>query len=115
VVGGKDKWNALRNSDVLLLPSLSGEGMPIAMIEAMAAGCSVIVTDVASVKSVITDNVTGILLPESSPKHLAEKIGDIIEGRIDLKTIGQNAKSYVDANLSLSSYIKRLEHLYSTL
>jgi glycosyltransferase involved in cell wall biosynthesis len=115
VVGGKDKWNALQNSDVLLLPSLSGEGMPIAMIEAMAVGCGVIVTDIASVKSVITDNVNGILLPESSPEQLAGKIKDLIDGRIDLKVISDNAKAYVDANLSLSGYINRLEQLYSTL
>lgn len=115
VVGGKDKWNALYISDVLLLPSLSGEGMPISMIEAMAVGCVVIVTDIASIKSVITDNLNGILLAESCPKLLAAKIRDIIEGRTDLQAIGQNAKNYVEANLSLSSYINRLEQLYSTL
>jgi glycosyltransferase involved in cell wall biosynthesis len=115
VVGGQDKWNALKCSDVLLLPSLDGEGMPIVMIEAMAVGCVVIVTDIASVKSVITDNVNGILLPESDPKQLAQRIQDIIEGSLDLNTIGQNAKEYVNSNLSLSGYITRLEQLYATL
>ena len=115
VTGGLEKWKALSGSDVLLLPSLSGEGMPIAMIEAMAAGCVVIITDVASVKTVISNNVNGILLSESSPQLLAQKILDVIDGKIDVEFIGNNAKKYVEANLSLSGYIKRLETLYSTL
>lgn len=115
VAGGIEKWKALSASDVLLLPSLSGEGMPIAMIEAMAAGCVVIVTDVASVKTVINDNINGVLLSESSPQLLAQKIRDVIDGKIDVETIGNNAKKYVEANLSLSGYIKKLETLYATL
>jgi len=50
VSGRKNKWNALKNLDVVLLPSPCGEDMPIAMIEAMAVGCLVIVTDIAYVK-----------------------------------------------------------------
>ena len=115
VVGGKDKWNALKGSDVLLLPSLYGEGMPIVMIEAMAVGCVVIVTDIASVKSVITNNVNGILLTESDPKQLAERMKDIIDGRVDVKAIGQNAKAYVNDHLTLAGYITKLEQLYATL
>jgi len=115
VAAGMEKWKALSGSDVLLLPSLSGEGMPIAMIEAMAAGCVVIVTDVASVKTVISDNVNGILLSESSPQLLAQKIRDVIDGKINVNAIGNNAEKYVEANLSLSGYINKLETLYSTL
>jgi hypothetical protein len=40
---------------------------------------------------------------------------DVIEGRCGLKAIGQNAKQYVEAHLSLSSYINRLEDLYAAL
>jgi len=115
VVGGKDKWNALKRADVLLLPSLYGEGMPIAMIEAMAVGCLVIVTDVASVKSVITNNVNGIMLTESDPKQLAERMKDVLEGRVNIKAIGENAQKYVNDHLTLTGYIKRLENLYATL
>jgi glycosyltransferase involved in cell wall biosynthesis len=115
VVGGTDKWEAFNRADVLLLPSLSGEGMPIAMIEAMASGCVVIVTDIASIKTIITDNVNGILLPVNSPEELASKMKAIIGRKFDLKSIGQNAKDYVEANLSLSNYVNKLENLYATL
>jgi glycosyltransferase involved in cell wall biosynthesis len=115
VVGGNDKWNALCAADVFLLPSLHSEGLPIAMIEAMAAGCAVIVTDVASIKTVIDDNVNGILLSESSAGKLSGKMEDIILNKIDYKSIGENGKAYVNKNLSLPSYIFRLENLYADL
>lgn len=115
VVGGKDKWDAFYAADVFLLPSLHSEGMPIAMIEAMAAGCAVIVTDVASVKAVIENNVNGILLSESSPQLLALKMEEIILGKANIKSIGENAKQYVMKNLSLTEYISKLEHLYTSI
>jgi glycosyltransferase involved in cell wall biosynthesis len=115
ITTGTEKWKILSRSDVFLLPALHSEGMPIAMIEAMAAGCTVIVTDVASIRTVVADNQTGILLSESSPAILAKKIIEIIEKKIDPKAIGRNAKEYVRKNLALSAYVSRLEQLYSTL
>lgn len=115
VVGGDDKWEALSGSDVFLLPALHSEGMPIAMIEAMAAGCVVIVTDVASIKAVVTDNENGILLEEHSAEELARKMEDIILGKTDMKRLGENAKQFVENNLSLPSYINKLETLYTHL
>jgi hypothetical protein len=40
---------------------------------------------------------------------------EIILGKVDLKAIGQKAKEYVEANLSLFSYIEKLEDIYSAL
>lgn len=115
VVGGDDKWEALSVSDAFLLPALHSEGMPIAMIEAMAAGCVVIVTDVASIKAVVTNDVNGILLSEHSPEELAEKMEDIILGRTNMKLLGDNAKEFVQNHLSLPGYINKLENLYTYL
>jgi glycosyltransferase involved in cell wall biosynthesis len=115
VVGGDAKWEALCSSDVFLLPSLHSEGMPIAMIEAMAAGCVVIVTDVASIKAVVCDNENGILLSEHSAEELAKQMEDIILGKTDMKRLGDNAKLFVENNLSLPTYINKLENLYTCL
>ena len=115
MVGGDDKWEALSSSDVFLLPALHSEGMPIAMIEAMAAGCVVIVTDVASIKAVVCDNENGILLSEHSAEELAKQMEDIILGKTDMKRLGDNAKQFVENNLSLPTYINKLENLYTCL
>jgi glycosyltransferase involved in cell wall biosynthesis len=57
--------------DVLTLSSLS-EGTPVALIEAMAAGRPSIATAVGGVPDVVTDGVTGILVPAGSPRRLAD-------------------------------------------
>lgn len=50
------------------------EGMPLALVEAMAAGCACIVSDVIGAREVIVDGETGLLVPESDPQALAYAI-----------------------------------------
>lgn len=114
VIGGEKKWEVLNAADVFLLPSLHSEGMPVAMLEAMATGCVVMVSDVASVKTVINDS-NGILLPVNEPKLLAEKMKEVIDGKFPLSEMGSNARDYVLSNLSFNRYVKRLDHLYASL
>jgi len=115
IVGGDDKWNVLRDADIFLLPSLHGEGMPVAVLEAMSVGCVVIVTDDASITTVVKNNENGIVIPKNDPLELAFKIIKIIEGEIDSSSMGTNARKYISDNLSISNYIQSLEDLYTTL
>ena len=115
IVGGDDKWNALRNADIFLLPSLHGEGLPVAVLEAMSVGCVVIVTDDASITTVVSNNENGIVIPKNDPLELAFKIIKIIDGDINSAFIGSNAQKYISKNLSLTNYIHSLEGVYSTL
>jgi len=66
-VQGQDQENILKESDVLVLPSWV-EGLPNAMIEAMAAGLAVVVSAVGNVPDVITDGVEALLV---SPKDVS--------------------------------------------
>ncbi len=113
VVGGSEKWRVLHDADIFLLPSIHSEGMPIALIEAMASGCVVIATDDASMGSVVRNNINGILIGKNEPQELAAKLKDIINGRIDTPSISDHAKKYVAEHFSMSSYIKQLDHLYA--
>jgi glycosyltransferase involved in cell wall biosynthesis len=68
----------LRNGDfdVSVMASIerSGglmEGVPVALIEAMAAGAVVVATDSGSVRELVDDGVTGLLVPHSDPGALA--------------------------------------------
>jgi glycosyltransferase involved in cell wall biosynthesis len=61
-----------------VLPS-HHEGMPNAVLEAMAAGLPVIATRVGGVPELLTDGVTGLLVPPQSPGELAKAIGRIAE------------------------------------
>ncbi len=54
------------------------EGMPLALVEGMAAGCACIASDVIGVRGVIEDGVTGLLVPEDDAPALAEAIARLL-------------------------------------
>lgn len=62
-----EKAQLLSNADIFVLPS-HGEGCPIALLEAMAAGLPVIVTSVGGIPDIVQDGVNGVVLdtPEST-------------------------------------------------
>jgi glycosyltransferase involved in cell wall biosynthesis len=63
----------LDRSDILVLPSLS-EGIPVAVMEAMASGLPVIATNVTGVPELVEDGVTGLLVPSKNSSALSEAI-----------------------------------------
>lgn len=54
------------------------EGMPLALLEGMAAGCAVVGSAVPGVREVIEDGVNGVLVPESDPEALASALEDLL-------------------------------------
>ena len=71
----------LQRMDLFVLPSLFGEGLPMVVLEAMAAGVPVVGTKVEGVPEAIRDGVDGVLAEPSHPESLASAIASIMEGR----------------------------------
>lgn len=61
-------------SDVFVSPSFDGEGMPLAILEAMSARKPVVAVSVGGVTECVTDNVTGLLVPPRDVDAMAEAI-----------------------------------------
>jgi glycosyltransferase involved in cell wall biosynthesis len=68
----------LADSDVFVLPSL-WEGLPIALLEAMAAGLPVVATDVPGVTEVVTDGETGLVVPGKDVGALAGALSRLLD------------------------------------
>lgn len=115
VVSGAEKWRVLAESDVFLLPSRYGEGLPLAMLEAMAAGCVAVVADVASVRAVIEDGVNGFMVEPYNARQTAEKLGFLLSGKADWQSLRTAARRTVEENFSINDYVKELENLYAEI
>jgi glycosyltransferase involved in cell wall biosynthesis len=70
----------LRKMDLLVLPSLFGEGLPMVVLEAMAAGVPVVATRVPGVPEAIRHGQDGVLVDPDNPDKLAQAIAGVING-----------------------------------
>ena len=113
VVSGKEKWQILASADIFVLPSRYGEGLPMAMLEAMAVGCVVVAADVASVRSVVTNGENGYIVEPKNGKQLAETLTRLLSDRAGWKTVQEAAIATVRDNFGIEGYIDTLEKIYS--
>jgi len=68
----------LAEADILVRPSLT-EGLPLAVLEAMASRVCVIATDIPGNRDLISDGVNGLLVPPRDPQRLAAAIRTMID------------------------------------
>lgn len=71
---GKEKTQILLNSDIFVFPTYHGEGCPVSLLEAMAAGLPVVTTEAGGITDVFTNKENGVLLNNVSPKEIEEAI-----------------------------------------
>lgn len=91
----------LNNSDVFLLPSVTAadgdmEGIPVALMEAMAIGIPVISTFHSGIPELIENRVSGFLVNENDATSIAAVVREIIDNPDVLPDICRNAKEKID-------------------
>lgn len=77
---GSGKGDTLMNSDIFILPSY-GEGLPISLLEAMAAGLPIICTSVGGITDIFENGKNGILLSSVSAESINEAVSKMIENK----------------------------------
>jgi glycosyltransferase involved in cell wall biosynthesis len=97
--------------DVYVLPSIS-EGLPMAIIEAMAAGSAIVATDVGGVGSLVRTDDTGLLVPPRRPEALSEAITRLLLDDTLRRRVGRRARDTVYASYSAATMCRRYERLY---
>jgi glycosyltransferase involved in cell wall biosynthesis len=101
-----------RTSDLFILPSRD-EGMPNAMLEAMASGLPVIGSRVSGIEEVVVDGKTGFLVPPEDPLALKNIIENILYKPERIQIMSKNCREKIEDQYSwevaASSYIKLIE------
>ncbi|TWU47590.1 D-inositol 3-phosphate glycosyltransferase [Rubripirellula tenax] len=87
----KDVPAALAELDAMVLPSLFGEGLPMVVLEAMAAAVPVIATRVEGTPEAVTHGVEGLLAEPQDPESLADAIEELVTGRQDWHRMSESA------------------------
>ncbi len=110
----EDVRDLLALCDVFVLPSLS-EGMPLALLEAMAAGLSCVATKVGGISEVVDHGKTGLLVPPGDSHALAESIMTLLEDRTLARKMGGCARDAVARRFSLTKMVQAYQEIYAEL
>jgi glycosyltransferase involved in cell wall biosynthesis len=102
----------LSSSDLFVLPSLI-EGMPLALLEAMAAGTPVVATRVGGVPSLIADGVTGRLVPPAHSGALGRAMIDTLNAPALSRKLAAAARAQVETQNRAEVWVERLRTLYA--
>jgi glycosyltransferase involved in cell wall biosynthesis len=96
LVGNRgDVSDLLAASDLFVLPSL-WEGLPMALLEAMASSLPAVATRVSGSAEVIVDGKTGVLVPPANPPALVAAIGDLLDHPEHARQMGLAARDRVE-------------------
>lgn len=110
-IRGRDKDRLIRESGIFLFPSYN-EGMPMAVLEAMAYGLAVVTTNVGGIPKLIEDGVTGYICTPGDIDIMSERITKLITNQELRNRIGQQAREFVSENYSFEAHINKIRDAY---
>lgn len=110
-VGEVDEY--YRSAGIFVLPSVEGEGMPNAVLEAMSWGLPVVATDSGGLPTMIDDGTTGYVVPMRDSDALGERVEGLLSDEEKRKAMGAAARTYVCDNHSWEWLMSELEGVYT--
>ena len=99
-VTGKEKINLIKSCGIFIIPSIvtsygDREGLPVSLLEAMAASKTIIATNVGGIKEIIKNNYNGLLIKQKSPEDIVNAINKLFKNKNLAKRLGINARKTV--------------------
>lgn len=91
------------------------EGLPVAVLEGMAAGLPVVATAVGGVPEVIDDGVHGYLVPPADPTALARRILDVLGDEASRQKMGQRGRARIESEFTFAIQAEAYTHLFERL
>jgi glycosyltransferase involved in cell wall biosynthesis len=109
-----DVPNLLPGFDVFVLGSRF-EGLPISLLEAMAAEVACVATRVGGIPEVITDGLDGRTVRAGDPEALATGLLDVLTDRVARRAMAVAGRRRVQEAFSIDRAVRRTEELYGNL
>jgi len=108
------KEAAFLQADVFVLPSYS-EGMPQSLLEAMAYGLPVVVSNVGGIPEVVCDGQEGLMIKPGDIDELCRTLKQLIESVECRQRMGAAARHRMAARHTVESYLGQLQELYDSV
>jgi glycosyltransferase involved in cell wall biosynthesis len=110
----QDTHDLLVACDLLVLPSLF-EGLPVSVLEAMAAGKPVVATRIPGTEEAVVDGDTGLLVPPADPPTLAQAITAVLFDPTLARRLGAEGRSRARQLFSAERMVERLMQVYEDI
>lgn len=101
-----DVGNLLAAADIFVLPSLS-EGLPLALLEAMVAGCPIVASDVGEVRFALAEGEAGVLVAPANARQLAAALDTLLRDSATAHELGMRAQARARAEFGVSRMVQR--------
>lgn len=102
----------LRAMDVFVLPSYANEGVPQALMQAMACGVPVISTPIGSITEAVADGVSGRIVPARDVGQLRDAIAAMLADPIQRASMGAAARHTAQEKFGLDVMLDKMEAIF---
>jgi glycosyltransferase involved in cell wall biosynthesis len=106
-----DIGNLLHGTDIFVMPSLS-EGLPIALLEAMHAGCTIVASDVGEIPIALDHANAGRVVAPGDSSQLAATLGELLSDPAEMTRLGASAAARAIAEYDVSRMEARYREVY---
>jgi glycosyltransferase involved in cell wall biosynthesis len=110
----REVFEILSVTDVYVSSSL-WEGLPVAVLEAMAFGIPIVATDVIGNREAVSHNASGLLVPTQSPVDLGQAILSLIGNPELKKSMGEAGRKRVADRFRKDEFIREHENFYISI
>ncbi len=100
--------------DIYMMSS-AYEGLPVALLEAMAMGCVPACTTVGGIPEVVRDGYNGLLTDPGRPDRLAERVTELLDAPALRRTAAVAARRTVEDDFGMERMSREVESIYLTV
>lgn len=109
---GQAKAQALIDADLFVFPTYHGEGCPVSLLEAMAAGLPVVTTRAGGIPDIFEDTKNGIFLNEVHPAAIAQAVTRLLDDKELHSRIQKNNMEHAWQNFEAHKVAQKMEKIY---
>ena len=109
----KDAMKILKESQILVVPSRT-ESIPQVIKEAFFLQVPVIATNVGGIPELISNNITGLLVPPENPEELANTINGLLSDNSTQQKLSKNGFEFINKNFSWDALMEKYIKLYES-